>query len=111
MDNASVPVTLRYDPEPPQLAFEPEEAADPTRIAVRVTDQVSGLADGEIEIAATGSGMWQTLSTQKEGGRLVTRIDDALLPAGTYVLRARARDQAQATKDRPTVVPTGSRWS
>ena len=29
-DNASVPVTLRYDPEPPQLAFEPSEAADPT---------------------------------------------------------------------------------
>ena len=93
-DNASVPVTLRYDPEPPQLAFEPSEAADPTRVAVPVTDQVSGLADGTIEIAAAGSGTWQTLSTQKEGSRLVTRIDDALLPAGTYMLRARARDQA-----------------
>jgi 5-hydroxyisourate hydrolase-like protein (transthyretin family) len=47
-----------------------------------------------IEIAASGSEMWQTLSTQKEGSRLVTRIDDAVLPAGQYLLRARARDRA-----------------
>ena len=33
-DNASVPVTLRYDPEPPQLAFETSQAADPTQVAV-----------------------------------------------------------------------------
>ena len=31
-DNASVPVTLRYDPEPPQLAFETPQAADPTQV-------------------------------------------------------------------------------
>jgi hypothetical protein len=101
-DNASVPVTLRYDPEPPQLAFEAGGAADPTLVAVRVTDQVSGLADGVIEIGAAGSGVWQTLATQKDGSRLVTRIDDAALPAGAYVLRARARDQAgnEASTDR-----------
>jgi hypothetical protein len=93
-DNASVPVTLRYDPEPPQLAFEPIDATDPTQVAVRVTDQISGLADGAIEIGPAGSGAWQTLATQKDGNRLVTRIDDAALPPGTYVLRARARDQA-----------------
>ena len=29
---ASVPVTLRYDPEPPQLAFEPPTAGDPTLV-------------------------------------------------------------------------------
>src|SRR3954452_12390020 len=28
---ASVPVTLQFDPDPPQLAFEPPPAADPTR--------------------------------------------------------------------------------
>jgi hypothetical protein len=101
-DNASVPVTLRYDPEPPQLAFEPPQSADPTLVAVRVTDQVSGLANGAIEIGAAGSSTWQTLPAQKEGSRLVTRIDDAALPAGTYVLRAHASDQAGnvATTDR-----------
>ena len=71
-DNASVPVTLRYDPEPPQLAFEPQQAADPTHVAVRVTDQVSGVADGVIEIGAAGSGVWHTLPTQKDGNRLVS---------------------------------------
>ena len=101
-DNASVPVTLRYDPEPPQLAFEPQQAADPTHVAVRVADQVSGVADGVIEIGAAGSGVWHTLATQKDGDRLMSRIDDAALPAGTYLLRARARDLAgnEASTDR-----------
>jgi hypothetical protein len=63
---------------------------------------VSGLADGVIEIGAAGSGIWQTLATQKDGNRLVTRIDDVALPASTYLLRARARDQAgnEASTDR-----------
>jgi hypothetical protein len=101
-DNASVPVTLRYDPEPPKLAFDPSSAADPTLVTVPVTDEVSGLADGAIEIGAADSGVWRTLSTTKEGSRLTARIDDAALPAGTYLLRARARDQAgnEASTDR-----------
>ena len=108
-DNASVPVTLRYDPEPPQLAFEPQQAADPTHVAVRVADQVSGVADGVIEIGAAGSGVWHTLATQKDGDRLISRIDDAVLPAGTYLLRARA-EIWRATKPRRTAEKTASRW-
>lgn len=92
--NASVPVTLRFDPEPPELAFEPVQAADPTLISVAVTDKVSGLAGGAIELSREGSGAWQTLATQQQGSRLVARVDDAALPAGTYVWRATARDQA-----------------
>ena len=42
--NASVPVTLRYDPEPPDLGFEEPSASDPTLISVLVTDKISGLA-------------------------------------------------------------------
>jgi 5-hydroxyisourate hydrolase-like protein (transthyretin family) len=55
---------------------------------------VSGLASGTIEIGATGTGVWQTLPTDQDGDRLIARIDDATLPAGTYVLRARANDRA-----------------
>src|SRR4051794_17990145 len=101
-DAASVPVTLRYDPEPPQLGFEAPSATDPTLIAVDVTDTVSGLADGAIEISAAGSGSWQALATQKDGSRLLARIDDSALPAGGYLLRARASDQAhnEASTDR-----------
>src|SRR5215207_9303354 len=101
-DAASVPVTLRYDPEPPRLGFEPPSATDPTLVAVPVTDTVSGLAGGSIEISPSGSGVWQALPTEKDGNRLLARIDDAALPAGGYVLRARAYDQAnnEASTDR-----------
>ncbi|HWT31529.1 MAG TPA: hypothetical protein VN240_10955, partial [Propylenella sp.] len=101
-DNASVPVTLRYDPEPPQLAFEPPRTTDPTLIAVRATDEVSGLAVGAIEIGAVGTGLWRTLATQRSASGLVARINDATLPPGAYILRARATDQAgnEASTDR-----------
>jgi hypothetical protein len=93
-DNASEPTRLRFDPEPPDLGFETPVADDPTRISVLVTDRVSGLGGGEIEISRAGSGTWQALPTSQEGERLVTRIDDAALPAGDYELRATAHDQA-----------------
>ncbi len=99
---ASTPVTLRYDPEPPTLGFEPTAAADPTQVAVDVTDKVSGLAGGSIEISRQGSNVWQTLATRQDASRLLAQIDDAGLPAGAYVLRARAHDQAgnEASTDR-----------
>jgi hypothetical protein len=92
--NSSQPVRLRFDPEPPQLGFEGQSTEDPTRVSVLVTDRISGLGSGEIEISRAGSGTWQILPTSQEGDHLVTRIDDAALPAGDYELRASARDQA-----------------
>ena len=92
--NASLPVALRFDPEPPQLGFEAPAAADPTLISVSVTDKVSGLAGGQIELSQAGSGSWYVLPTQQNGDRLVARIDDASLPPGTFLLRATARDHA-----------------
>lgn len=91
---ASPPVTLRYDPDAPRLVFEPTDPADPTALAVQVTDALSGVADGSIEIGRAGSNTWQVLDTQKVDGRLVARIDDAALPPGDYVLRSTARDLA-----------------
>jgi hypothetical protein len=41
-----------------------------------------------------GSSIWQVLPTRREGSHLVTRIDDARLPAGPYELRSRAVDLA-----------------
>ncbi len=92
--NASQPVHLRFDPEPPQLGFETPSADDPTRIAVQATDRISGVAGGGIEISPAGSGTWQALPTSQEGDSLVTRIDDAALPSGDYELRANAHDLA-----------------
>jgi hypothetical protein len=92
--NASVPVTLRYDPEPPQLGFEPPPSSDPTLVSVLVTDPISGLAGGQIELSRAGSGVWQELATKQEGSRLIARLDDTSLPPGAYLLRATAHDQA-----------------
>lgn len=94
-DAASVPVTLRYDPDPPQLTFEQPSASDPTLVSVQVTDKTSGLAGGTIEMSPAGSDTWRTLDTTTDGSRLVARIDDSALPAGSYVLRATAFDQAR----------------
>jgi 5-hydroxyisourate hydrolase-like protein (transthyretin family) len=92
--NASVPVRLRFDPEPPELAFEPTAAQDPDRVGVHVADKVSGVAGGEVEMSRVDSGVWQPLPTALEGEELVTRIEDASLPAGEYQLRATATDRA-----------------
>jgi hypothetical protein len=92
--NASVPVTMRYDPEPPDLGFEETSASDPTLISVLVTDKISGLASGQIELSAEGTGTWTSLPTRQEGSRLIARVDDAALPPGPYLLRATARDRA-----------------
>jgi hypothetical protein len=92
--NASVPLTLRYDPEPPHLGFEAPSASDPTLMSVLVTDKVSGLARGQIELSAEGSGIWTSLPTQQQGDRLVARVDDAALPPGRYRLGATAWDRA-----------------
>jgi hypothetical protein len=93
-DNASAPAKLRFDPEPPQLGFEARSDSDPTRVSVQVTDLLSGLGGGEVEISRVGSGTWQALPTSQDSSHLLTRIDDAVLPAGEYELRATAHDQA-----------------
>ena len=92
--NASIPVSLRYDPEPPQLAFEPISPRDPTQVSVTVDDRISGLATGQIELSRQGSGTWQSLPTERSGDRLLARVDDSVLPPGAYLLRATAWDHA-----------------
>jgi len=101
-DNASLPVAVRFDGERPELGFEPTDTADPTRLVAAVTDKVSGLSGGQIEISRAGSGNWQQLTTSMEGSRLVSRLDDGRLEPGSYAVRAFARDQAgnQGTTDR-----------
>jgi hypothetical protein len=93
-DNSSLPVKLRFDAEPPEVGFESPATGDPTRVSVLVTDPISGLGGGEVEIGRAGSGVWQALPTSQEDSHLLTRIDDAALPPGDYELRATARDQA-----------------
>ncbi len=62
-ENASIPVKLRFDPEPPQLGFETPSSSDPTLVSVQATDALSGVGGGEIAISRVGSGTWQVLPT------------------------------------------------
>ena len=92
--SASSPVTFRYDPEAPKVAFDPVALGDPTLVTAPVSDPLSGVASGQVEISREGSGSWQSLPTKLVGDRLQTRIDDSAMPAGRYLLRASADDHA-----------------
>ena len=93
-ENASDAVRLRFDNEPPQLAFEAQDPGDPLRIAVAASDPGSGLARGEVETRRQGTTAWRPLATALEPQRLVAYVDDSQLRAGTYEFRVRAVDRA-----------------
>ena len=94
VESAVVTAALRFDPEPPQLAFEPMDAADPLRVVVNAVDRHSGVVTGEIEMRAAGTTTWHGLATDREGSLLVTHVDDERFRRGAYEFRAHAVDQA-----------------
>ncbi|MGD9734930.1 MAG: hypothetical protein AB7V58_04880 [Solirubrobacterales bacterium] len=93
-ENASIPVRLRFDPEPPQIGFEPISASDPTLVSLKATDALSGVGGAEIALSRVGSGVWQTLQGTMAGEHLTARIEDASLAPGEYELRGTAHDVA-----------------
>jgi hypothetical protein len=92
--NAAVSVPVRFDPEPPEVAFLPLDPADPLRVAVSSMDRHSGLANGEIEMCASGAQTWHSIPTEHQGTQLVGYVDDERFRRGTYEFRARAEDYA-----------------
>lgn len=93
-EGAAIAAALRYDPEPPQLTFEPTDAADPLRVVVNAVDRHSGVARGEIEMRARGAPTWHGLPTESEGSLLVAHVDDERFRRGDYEFRAHAVDRA-----------------
>ena len=91
---AAGPLRLRFDDEAPEAVFLPPNDAEPTRVAVQVTDRFSGLGSGSIELKKTDATAWQPLQTEVRDGQLVASLDDAHLPDGVYELRAFAADRA-----------------
>ena len=92
--SAIAAVRLRYDPVDPSLSFEPDDPADPLRIAVTASDRHSGVASGEIEMRREGTQAWHGLETRREEGRLVAYVDDERFGNGVYEFRAHATDRA-----------------
>jgi hypothetical protein len=102
--NAALSVPLRWDPEPPELAFLAPDPADPLRVTVRASDRHSGVVDGEIEMRASGAGTWHALRTELEGAELVAYVDDERFRRGAFEFRARVLDRAgnEATSGKRT---------
>src|SRR5215218_1417319 len=92
--NAAVSVPVRFDPEPPEVAFLAPDPADPLRVVVNAIDRHSGLASGEIEMRAIGAQTWHGLDTERQGSQLVAYVDDERFRRGAYEFRAHAMDQA-----------------
>jgi len=92
--NGALSVPLRFDPEPPEVAFVPPDAEDPLRVVVKADDKHSGLAGGEIEMRASGASTWHGLPTERESSQLVAYVDDERFRRGSYEFRAHAVDQA-----------------
>lgn len=87
---------LRFDDVAPGgVAFAALDPNDPTRLTATGTDQLSGLAGGQIVYRQVGSsGPWTALPTALDGGALVARIDDRKLRSATYELKVTALDGA-----------------
>jgi hypothetical protein len=92
--NAAVAVPLRFDPEPPELAFVQTDPTDPLRVAVNAVDRHSGINGGEIEMRAVDTTTWHSLSSKVEGSQLVAYVDDERFRNGLYEFRAHAEDRA-----------------
>ena len=88
---ATVPA-LRFDADPPQLAFLPSDPADPARVRVRVRDDASGIARVAVEARRKGEDSWRALSLQEDRGLVAALLDDDAFPSGTYEIRAHAVD-------------------
>ena len=92
--HASNAVHLRFDPQVDGAAFEAPDRGDPRRLVVLVTDYLSGVAPGTIELRRRGAEAWRALPTALVGTRLTALVPDTELADGAYELRALAHDVA-----------------
>lgn len=90
----SGPTHLRFDPDPPRLAFAEPTASDPLRVTVATSDAASGTAGGQIEMRRVGRSTWHELATSLEGTDLVAYVDDERFRNGSFEFRAHAVDRA-----------------
>lgn len=88
------PALLRLDREPPAVSIHGTDPSAPIRATATVTDSLSGLAGGQLELRRVGTETWRELATGVEGSQLVAQIDDERYRDGRYELRALARDHA-----------------
>lgn len=93
-EKTAVIKTLRYDPDAPSLIFFGQDSGDPARVRVRASDATSSILRGEIEVQREGEPLWRPLLVEPAQDGFSALVDDERLTKGTYVVRARAVDQA-----------------
>jgi hypothetical protein len=93
-ETAAAPVHLRFDPTPPQLAIRPPDPEEPSRVRVDASDDLSGIARGEIELRRQGTDIWRQLDATVEPGGFSATLHDERLRDGVYELRAHVWDAA-----------------
>src|SRR5205085_219933 len=92
--HASDPVHVRFDPAVDGAVFAAPDRGDPRRLVALVSDRVSGVAPGTIELRRRGTEAWRALPTALAGAEITALVPDAELADGVYELRTLARDAA-----------------
>jgi len=92
--HASDPVHLRFDSQVDGAVFAAPDRGDPRRLVALVSDRVSGVAPGTIELRRRGTEAWRALPTALAGAEMTTLVPDTELADGVYELRALAHDAA-----------------
>lgn len=88
------PVALRLDRAAPTVSIDRLDPSAPLAARASVSDPLSGVAGGVIEMRRTGTSTWHEIATVVQGSKLVATIDDERAADGSHELRARATDRA-----------------
>ena len=83
---------LGLDDAPPNLAILKSSDDDPARVRVAADDDISGVAEGQIEARRRGEDAWRGLRTTLDAKGFSAVMDDETLPGG-HVRAARAGDR------------------
>ena len=87
-------VELFSDTRPPSIGSVAQDPARPGLIEVVARDDLSGIATAELEIQRSGESTWRSVPVSTTGRGFAGVVDDESLPAGRYLVRARATDGA-----------------
>ena len=83
--------TIKVDRTPPLAVL---ARPDGSGLTARVSDALSGVRSGLLEVRSAGAGSWRPLDTKLGGGAITAVLDIDRLGAGTYDVRATALDAA-----------------
>jgi hypothetical protein len=87
-------IIVRWDPDPPEVEFEPMDPSAPTSVRFRTTDAASAVRSVELTLQRGNDPMTYRLPLALNAGVYKATVDDETLPEGKYTVRARVVDLA-----------------